>query len=156
VLRGGYGMFANPVPIEDFIEYATSYQNPFTVPFAQSYSSAAQAVDGLPNELIRYNDPVKFGVMGVNTSNVVNSNSTTGILPGIAQYSVSPDAPPTYITEVNFTIEQPLKGHSALRLSYIYIPTQKTFPSPIYTISLSRAMCGRRLLAQFHQREDSL
>jgi hypothetical protein len=137
VFRGGYGLFANPVPIEDFIEYATTYQNPFTVPFSQSYSSAAQAVDGLPNELLRYNDPVKFGVMGVNTSNVVNSNSTNGILPGIPQYSVSPDAPPTYITEGNFTIEQPLKGNSVLRLSYIYTHAKNLPLTDIYNQPLS-------------------
>ena len=137
VLRGGYGLFANPVPIEDFIEYATSYQNPFTVPYTQSYASAAQAIDGLPNELLRYNDPVQFGVMGANTANVINSNSTNGILPGIAQYSVSPDSPPQYITEANFTIEQPLKGNSVLRLSYIYTHAKNLAIGDHYNSALS-------------------
>lgn len=137
VLRGAYGLFANAVPIEDFIEYVTSYQNPFQVPYSQSYSSAAQAIDGLPNELLRYNAPAVFGVMGVNTSNVVNSNSTNGILPGIAQYSVSPNSPPTYITEANFTIEQPLKGNSALRLSYIYTHAKNLPLTNVYNNSLS-------------------
>ena len=120
VIRGAYGRFANPVPLEDFIEYETAYNNPFTNSYTQSYESSSQAIDGLPNEVLRYNAPAVFGVIGSNTANAVNSNSTNGILPGLYQYSASPDSPPQFITEANFTVEQSLKGNSALRLSWIY------------------------------------
>jgi hypothetical protein len=120
VIRGAYGRFANPVPLEDFLEYIAGHDNPFTIPYTQSYTSASQAIDAQPNELIRYNDPVVFGQMGANTSNVINSNSTNGVLPGIAEESASPSAPPQYITQTNLTIEQPLKGNSVLRISGIW------------------------------------
>ena len=120
VLRGGYGIFANSMPIEDFVGYSTTAQNPFTVPFSQSYATAAQAIDGLPNETIRYNAPAVFGVAGENTAGVINTNSTNGILPGIVKQSASPDSPPQFVTEANFTFEQSLKGNSALRVSWVF------------------------------------
>jgi hypothetical protein len=138
VVRAAYGRYANPVPLEDYIEYITGGQNPFTVPFTQSYSAANQAIDGLPNELLRYNDPVQFGVAGSNTANVINTNSTNGILPGIADESASPSAPPQFITEVNFTVEQALKGNSALRVSWIWthatnLAFEDVFNNPLST-----------------------
>jgi hypothetical protein len=57
----------------------------------------------------------------VNCSNVVNSTTTTAILPGSGgQYYVSPNWAPTYVAETNFTIEQPLKGNSVLRVSWVW------------------------------------
>lgn len=137
VVRAAYGRFANPLPLEDYIEYATGGQNPFTVPFSQNYATANQAIDGLPNELLRYNDPAQFGVMGVNTANVINTNSTNGILPGIADEAVSPNSPPQFITEANFTIEQRLKGNSALRLSWIWTHATNLAFEDIYNNPLS-------------------
>ncbi|MGD0479090.1 MAG: carboxypeptidase-like regulatory domain-containing protein [Terracidiphilus sp.] len=137
VVRAAYGRFANPMPLEDYVEYVTGGQNPFTVPFSQSYATANQAVDGLPNELLRYNDSAEFGVMGVNTANVINTSSTNGILPGIADESVSPDSPPQFITEVNFTVEQQLKGNSALRVSWIWTHATNLAFQHVYNNALS-------------------
>ena len=57
--------------------------------------------------------------MGVNTSNVVNTNVTNSILPEL-QPSPSIRSPPAFASEANVTIEQALIGNSALRISYIW------------------------------------
>ncbi len=122
IFRGGFGQYMYQSALEDYAEHPER-NNPFTAEYIQSYSEAAQAIDGLPNELLRYNDPVKFPVTGLNSSNVVNSNSTTAILPGFSLYSVSPYWRPVEVNQTNFTIEQPLPGRSALRVTYLYIHT---------------------------------
>jgi hypothetical protein len=119
VIRGGYGRYSMPMPTGNFIN-RDDISAPFAGTYTQSYATANQAIDGLPNELLRYNDPVKFGVMGMNTANVVNSNASNSILPGVALISTSPDSPPEIITETNFTIEQAFKGNSALRVSWVW------------------------------------
>jgi hypothetical protein len=118
VIRGGYGLYTYQTPMDDYLNH-TQKQNPLTATYSQSYTSAAQAIDGLPNELLRYN-PAVFGVMGANTANVVNSGSTSSILPGLSDWFNSPDWSPANVTETNFTIEQQLKGNSALRVGWMW------------------------------------
>jgi hypothetical protein len=119
VIRGGYGRYTYAAKLGDYANHPEQ-NNPLTATYTQSYSQAAQAIDGLPNELLRYNDPSVFGVAGANTANVVDTNAINSVLPGISLFSVDPSYAPTYVSETNFTIEQPLKGHSALRASYIW------------------------------------
>jgi hypothetical protein len=120
VIRGGYGRYIAAFnPNEDGYAPGTK-TTPFTDTWTQSYTNAAQAIDSLPNELIRYNDPVQFGVMGANTSNVVNTNATNSILPGLGGAFVNSTSPPSADTEVNFTIEQPLKGNSVVQVSWVF------------------------------------
>lgn len=119
VVRGGYGRYQYTAKLGDYANHPEQ-NNPFTASYTASYSDASQAVDALPNELLRYNDPVKFGVAGQNTANVVNTGSINSILPGISLFSVDPSYAPSYVSETNFTIEQPFKGHSVLRASYIW------------------------------------
>ena len=120
VIRGAYGRYIAPVPIAEYLEPSLN-RTPFATQTTQDYGSAAQAVDGLPNELLRYNDPVKFGVAGQNTANVVNTTTGNSLLPGsIASAGVSTDQPPEFLTETNITLEQALKGNSALRVSWIW------------------------------------
>jgi hypothetical protein len=119
VVRGAYGRYSNPLPVEDFENHPAN-NNPFANTFTQSYATANQAIDALPNELIRYNDPVVFGVMGVNQANVVNTGQINSLLPGISLWDASPDIATPLVTETNFTIEQPLKGNSAFRVSWIW------------------------------------
>ena len=119
VIRGGYGRYTYQTPMQDYLNHPQK-NNPLTATYLQSYTTAAQAVDHLPNELLRYNDPVKFGVMGVNTANVVDTASIDSILPGINLWVTSPNWAPAFVTETNFTIEQPLKGNSVLRVSYVW------------------------------------
>ena len=116
VLRGAYGRYIYPEPIRSYA-INMNKATPFTANYAMNYNSANQSPDTLPNYQLRSTQAV---TMGVNSANVVNSTTTTSILPGYSIYAVNPDYPPNYVNQVNFTIEQPFKGNSALRLSYIY------------------------------------
>lgn len=126
VLRGAYGKYLYPVPIY-FSLVAPSQFAPFSVPYEESYISAAQAPDALPNYLLRTsqsnaaNPPAgQPGIAGVNSSGAVNSSTTNSILPGINPVFMDTDDAPDNVTQVNVTIEQPMKGNSALRLSWNY------------------------------------
>lgn len=119
VLRGGYGRYIYPVPSYFTVDQITSVA-PFAANYEESYISAAQSPDGLPDYLLRAPQQV---VAGLNSANVVNTNSTTSILPGSSDMDPSfldPTDAPDYVTDANVTIEQPLKGNSALRVSWNY------------------------------------
>src|SRR6185312_213677 len=119
-VRGRYPQYPSETPFQDFANHPQN-NNPFTAAYTQSYSTAAQAVDNLPNELIRYNDPVKFGVAGLNSSNVVNTATTTSLTPGgsTSIYADSPYWRPVRSQQYNATLEWNLPGRSALRASYV-------------------------------------
>ena len=119
VVRGGFGRYSYPNPFSSIINQSLR-QNPFTASYAQDYGAANQAIDALPNELLRYNGPTIFGVAGKNTANAVNSSTTTSILPGLTNSSAAPDYGPQFEEEANVTVEQPMKGNSVLRANYIY------------------------------------
>jgi hypothetical protein len=120
VIRGAYGRYDFPDPLAAYVNHAQA-TNPFVGNFLQDYTSAAQSIDGLPDEQLRYDTPTKFPVAGLNSTNVVNTNpSSIAILPGVVPYGVDPDSAPQYVGEMNFTIEQPLPGHSVLRASYLW------------------------------------
>ncbi len=117
VIRGGYGEYIYPVPIRNSIRYLTA-SYPFTANYSQSYTAAAQSPDGLPNGLLR--NPLRV-ITGVNSANVVDTETTTALLPGIGPGTVaSADYPPAKVREANFTIEQPLKDGSVFRASYVF------------------------------------
>ena len=131
VVRGAYGRFIYPEPIRSFA-INMNKATPFTANYAMNYNAANQAPDSLQNYQIRTtlspsnawstvsNSGSGVPVLGVNSANVVNSATTNSILPGYSIYALDPDYPPNYVTQTNFTIEQPLKGNSVLRLSYLY------------------------------------
>lgn len=129
VVRGAYGRYTYPVPIYFTMKNA-GQNDPFEAEYSQSYISASQAPDGLPDYLLRapqttatpwtYSSSGATPVTGANTTNVVNTTSTTSILPGINISSVDTDDAPDQVTQANFTIEQPMKGNSAFRLSWNY------------------------------------
>ena len=131
VIRGAYGRFIYPEPIRSYA-INMNKATPFTASFGMNYNSNTQAPDGLANYQLRTtlnsanawstvsNSGTGVPVMGVNSANVINSNSTNAQLPGYSIYALDPDYPPNYVTQTNFTIEQPLKGNSVLRLSYLY------------------------------------
>ncbi|MCA2964200.1 MAG: carboxypeptidase regulatory-like domain-containing protein [Acidobacteriaceae bacterium] len=117
VIRGGYGEYIYPVPVRNSIRYLTA-SYPFTAGYSYSFTSAAQSPDGLPNSLLR--NPLRV-ITGLNSTNVVDTDSTTALLPGIGPGTVmSADYPPARVREANFTIEQPLKDGSVFRASYVY------------------------------------
>jgi hypothetical protein len=117
VIRGGYGDYVYPVPIRNSIRYLTA-SYPFTAGYSQSYAAAAQSPDGLPNFLLR--SPLTV-ITGVNSRDVVNSNSTDALLPGISN-GTKPTIkyPPARVQEANFTIEQPFRDGSVFRASYVF------------------------------------
>jgi Carboxypeptidase regulatory-like domain len=117
VIRGGYGEYIYPVPIRNSARYLTA-NYPFTASYTQSYVSAAQAPDGLPNLLLRAPQTV---VAGLNSSNVVNTNSINSLLPGIStSETLAANYPPAHVRDANMTIEQPLKDGSVFRVTYVY------------------------------------
>jgi Carboxypeptidase regulatory-like domain len=116
VLRGGYGRYVFPTALR------SSWQNsfsgfPYVQNYPQNYNSAAQSPDGMSNYLSRNPQSV---FMGVNDQNVVNTSTTNAILPGFGITALSPSYPPDVAQETSVTIEQPLKGNSALRLSWVW------------------------------------
>lgn len=120
VIRGAFGRYIFPNDLGGETNHGQN-DNPFVGEYTQNYTTAAQAIDGEANEQIRYNDPAVFGVAGLNTANVVNTTTGITILPGsLTPYSVPADSAPFFLSEVNFTIEQPLKGQAVLSASYVY------------------------------------
>jgi hypothetical protein len=116
VIRGAYGRYIYPVPTRNFSKVPVA-NYPFVASYSQSYTSAAQSPDGQANYQLRTPQTV---IMGQNSSDVVNSNSINSILPGIGMTTINPDSAPDYVTQMNFTIEQPLKGNSALRVTWLW------------------------------------
>ncbi|MGH9342319.1 MAG: carboxypeptidase regulatory-like domain-containing protein [Terriglobia bacterium] len=119
VIRGAYGRYIYPMAIRNAAITDTGVPFAASSAYTQNYTAANQSPDGLPNYLMRSTQSV---VMGTNSSNVVDSSSTNAILPGTAiePFVMNPNYPPDIITETNFTVEQELKGNSALRLSWIW------------------------------------
>ncbi len=115
VIRAAAGQYIYPVPVRSsWISFSTN--NPLKIGYSESYISAAQSPDGLPNYLLRAPQQV---IMGANSSNVVNS-SVAAILPGFTSTSLNSDFPPTFVTQANATLEQPFRGSSVFRLSWVY------------------------------------
>jgi hypothetical protein len=120
VIRGGYGRYIFPVPVRSvYKDDMATYPN--RAGYSYSFSSASQSPDKLPNWLLRANSGAAgYPVAGQNTTGVVDSTSTTAILPNLGMTSITPDEAPDFATQTNFTVEQPLKGNSALRVSWVW------------------------------------
>lgn len=116
VIRGAVGRFIYPEPIGNYLK-AFDRRLPFILSYSMNYTAANQSPDGKKNYLLRSPQTV---VMGVNSADVVDSTTSTAILPGFNLQTTNPDFPPNFVNQGNFTIEQPLPGNSALRISYVY------------------------------------
>jgi Carboxypeptidase regulatory-like domain/TonB dependent receptor-like, beta-barrel len=131
VVRGAYGRYIYPEPVRSYA-INMNKATPFTANYSMNYNAANQAPDSLANYQLRSglsssgpwttvsNSGSGAPVMGVDSANVINSDTTNSLLPGYSIYSVDPDYPPNYVTQTNFTIEQPLPGNSVLRVSYLF------------------------------------
>jgi hypothetical protein len=120
VLRGGYGRYTFPVPTRSANPGPTNA--PFAYSYTQNFDAANQSPDGSPNYLLRNPQSV---FMGQNSANVVNTAFTGlggvgAINPGFGFTVYSPDYKPAAASVLNTTLEQQLKGNSALRLSWVY------------------------------------
>jgi len=133
VIRGAYGRYIYPMPTRSFLKNVIG-NNPLVAGYSQNFNSAAQT-DGLPNAELRYpsNGTASWQyptstqamssflpIMGENSTNNVNSATTTSLLPGTSLWNNSSSMPPDFVTQMNFTIEQPLKGNTALRLTWLW------------------------------------
>lgn len=114
VLRGGFGRYIYPTPVRTDL---AGTNEPYENTYSENYTTANQAPDDLPNYLLR--TPLAV-IAGQNSANVVNTGGTNSILPGINQNFFNPHFPPNYVTQANFTIEQPLKWSSFLRVTYLF------------------------------------
>ena len=114
VLRGAYGRYIYPVPTRNANPGPKSA--PFQYGFTQDYTNAAQAPDGKANYLIRNPQLIQ---MGANSQSVINT-SVSSIVPAITGTFYAADFKPDVVTEVNATVEQSLKGNSAVRLSWVW------------------------------------
>jgi hypothetical protein len=133
VLRGGYGRYTYLDPVRyNVVPQETN--NPFAATYTMSYIAANQSPDGNVNFLMRAPQSAAVQtsgvassagtpIMGVNTANVVNSSTTTSILPGssgLGLFTNNYDDAPDFVTEINTTVEQSFKLNSALRVSWVY------------------------------------
>jgi hypothetical protein len=130
VVRGGVGRYIYPIPIREGYR-EINRNNPFTASYSESYTSVQYAprnsylLTTTPNSSSGYNYATTLAdggtpILGVNSANAINSNSTNAIPPGLSIVSIDPVNPPSYVDEANFTVEQPTKWNSVVRLSYLY------------------------------------
>ncbi|MBI3278650.1 MAG: carboxypeptidase regulatory-like domain-containing protein [Acidobacteria bacterium] len=117
VVRGGFGAYIYPVPVRNSMRVAIT-NLPFRATYSQSYTSAAQSPDGLPNWILR--KPLTV-IAGQNSASVVNTDQTDALLPGITVQSVDPDYPPANVRQSTLTVEQPVRDGSVFRVTYLYI-----------------------------------
>lgn len=132
VIRGAIGRYIYPEPIRENL-VKVNRQNPFLTGYSVNYESTQYAprtnymmtAPQNTSSTFNYNTTNSSTdngtpVMGVNSTGVVNSSSTTAIAPGLSVTNLAPDYAPTYTDEADFTVEQPVKWNSAVRISYVY------------------------------------
>ncbi len=132
VIRGALGRYIYPEPVRENMVKVNKV-NPFQLGYEVNYESTTYApithymllAPQSTSSSFNYNTTNSSTgngtpVMGVNSSSAIDTTSTTAIAPGLTNQSLAPDYAPTYVDEVDFTVEQPLKWNSALRLSYVY------------------------------------
>jgi len=116
VFRGSFGRYAFQAQLRPL--YSGGKSNaPYAENYTQSYISTQQSPDGKANYELRSPQTV---IAGQNSSGVVNTTSSTAILPGVTQVVQGPNDPPNSMYQTNATLEQPLWFNSVLRMSYIY------------------------------------
>jgi hypothetical protein len=116
VLRGGYALYGFPIPLRTFNARMRS-NAPTNARFTQSYTSAAQSPDGLPNYLLR---SVPTVVAGVNSRNVLNINEPGGVTRGSFRTSYfDPHQPTSRAHEWNFTVEREVAENVVMKAGYV-------------------------------------
>ena len=116
VIRGGFGVYDYSPPLRDF-DASTRSNPPFNASFTQSYTSAAQSPDGLPNYALR---SVPSVVAGVNSTGVINTSAPGSITPGsFTVVYFDSNYPDTRMAEWNFSVEKELKFNTVASVRYV-------------------------------------
>lgn len=146
VLRGAVGRYINETPIRETYR-SLSYNNPFQVGYYNYYNNAGYSPDSQQDYLLRSQPttsasytyaatatggPGYTPVMGVNSTSVVNSTTTTALVPGGSNASLAVNFAPVFVNQANLTLEQPLKWNSVVRASYVYAHAQNLPESYMY------------------------
>jgi len=116
VLRGGYSLFAFPIPLRTF--NARMRQNaPMNARFTQNYNAAAQSPDGLQNYMLR---SVPTVIAGVNSRDVLNTNTLGQVTRGSFLTSYfEPEQPTSRAHEWNLTVEREIFDNMLVRAGYV-------------------------------------
>ena len=119
ILSGSYGRYSFPEAMRNLLGVARSA--PFVASFSYNNNLAGQSPDGITNYAIR--NPQNI-FAGVNTpGSLIPTTGTHFVLPGSIGGGFNPDFPPTFVQEMNVSVEQPFKNQSALRVTYNYTHT---------------------------------
>ncbi|MCL4851793.1 MAG: TonB-dependent receptor, partial [Bryobacteraceae bacterium] len=115
VLRGGYGIYAYPMPLRDF--NARMRQNPpTTARFTNSLGDSSQTPDRLPAYGLR---AVPQYVAGVNSRDVLDLNRPGGVSRGSFLTSYfNPEQPSSRAHQWNLTFEKEVIDNTLLRVGY--------------------------------------
>jgi hypothetical protein len=116
VLRGGYALYGFPIPLRTFNARMRS-NAPTNARFTQSYTSAAQSPDGLPNYALR---SVPSVIAGVNSAGVLDPSKPGGVDRGSFRTSYfDPEQPTTRAHEWNLTVEREILDNTVVRVGYV-------------------------------------
>lgn len=114
VLRGGYGIYTSAIPMRTLLAPFSGLL-PFRTTFSYNPNSAAQSPDGIANYLLR---TVPTVVSGVNSTNVVNTNTVAGIGIGQSVIGMDENQPSLRIHEWNLALEKQLGQSTVFRITY--------------------------------------
>lgn len=116
VLRGGYALYAFPIPLRTF--NARMRQNaPTNARFTQSVTSAAQSPDGLANYGLRSAPTI---IAGVNSRDVLDPTKPGGVTRGSFLTSYfEPSQPTSRAHEWNLMLEREIMENTVVRGGYV-------------------------------------
>jgi hypothetical protein len=116
VLRGGYAIYAFPEQLRA-MTCETRAIVPTTATFSNDPNASQQSPDQLPNYLLR---SVPTFIAGVNTKEVLNLETVTGITRGTGTvYYLDPRQPTARAHEWNLTLEREVLANTSVRVSYV-------------------------------------
>jgi hypothetical protein len=116
VLRGGYQLSYHPLPVYGWNDRFRS-NTPFSSVFESNPNSAALSPDGIPNYLLR---TVPTVIAGRNTSNIIQLENPTGLVPGSASAAYwTSNYPTSRVHDWNVTVEKEVMAQTVVRASWV-------------------------------------
>ena len=116
VLRGGYALYGYPIPLRTFNARMRS-NPPTSARFVNDTTDAAQSPDGYPNYGLRAMFPY---IAGLNSTNIIDLNSPSGITRGSFRTSFfDPNQPTSRAHEWNLSLEKEIMPNTVARVQYI-------------------------------------